>query len=396
MLENKLREIIISVTNKCNLRCTMCQIPYKRDDEMSTEELKALITDSKKLNPRRIVFSGGEPLLRKDIFELISFTDQHKINTCLTSNGTIIDNEIAKRLATAGVGVVNISIEGPQEVHDSLRGQGSFKKSIEALGHLSKCNIETTIATVVCRENYNSLPFVMELAHQFGVTTVKFQPFSEIFLVNKDIKRDFYISPLAIGEVKRSIKAAAELSKTYKITLNPNSYLDNIPGYLCGLWKRRSRNGCSAIHSSCPISAKGDVYLCWTLSDKVLGNARKSRLYDIWNSPEHQRQRQLISKKGCSGCLMSCYDYNLGNYGLRHTLYFKARKLRKARFYKRQYYRLYQYSIYILNKITNRIMDAVIPLGNDSQGIAGDLEEIQKAKNMLRKKQAMLEKHARS
>ncbi len=115
-IDDKLNEVIISVTNRCNLRCRMCQIPLQSNGEMATEELKEIIRDAAGLNPNSIVFSGGEPLLRKDIFELISFVNQRKINTCLTSNGTLIDNEVARNLASSGIGVVNISIEGPENI----------------------------------------------------------------------------------------------------------------------------------------------------------------------------------------------------------------------------------------------------------------------------------------
>ena len=300
-MEDRLKEIIISITNRCNLRCIMCQIPLQTNGEMATEELKELIKDAANLNPNSIVFSGGEPLLRKDIFELISFANHHRINTCLTSNGTLIDNEVAKQLVSSGIGVVNISIEGPEVIHDSLRGRGSFRKSIEALKHLSRHKIETTIATVVCRQNYNFLPSVMELAHQFGVTTVKFQPFSEIFLIKKNEKKEFFVSLDALKEIKQSIEKVIELSKGYKISTNPINYLYSIPLYLCGLWPRSSSNGCSALWHTCPISAEGNVYLCWVLSNRILGNVKKTKLSKIWNSNEHNRLAPVCYKRRLFG-----------------------------------------------------------------------------------------------
>ena len=385
-MEDRLKEIIISITNRCNLRCIMCQIPLQANGEMATEELKELISDAARFSPNSIVFSGGEPLLRKDIFELISFTNQHRINTCLTSNGTLIDNEVAKQLASSDIGVVNISIEGPEDIHDCLRGKGSFIKSVEALGHLSRHKIETTIATVVCRQNYNFLYSVMELAHQFGVTTVKFQPFSEIFLIKKDEKKKFFAPLVALKEIKQSIEKVIELSKEYKIATNPINYLYSIPLYLCGLWPKHYNRGCSALWGSCPISPEGNVYLCWTLSDKILGNIKKTKFSKIWNSNEHNWQRQWVTKEGCSNCLMSCYDYNFGKYGLQETFYFKINKLKKIKFYKRQYYRIYQYLAYILRKITNRVINLNFSYKKDKREISDILKEIKIAKNMLKSK----------
>lgn len=390
-MENRLREIIVSVTNRCNLRCAMCQIPEMADgEEVSTEILKDLINDAVKLNPNSIVFSGGEPLLRKDIFELISLTNNHKINTCLTSNGILLDDSVAGKLASSGIGVVNISIEGPERVHDSLRGRGNFKKALRALENLARHKIETTIATIVCRQNYRTLPFVMDLAHQFKVTTVKFQPFSDIFLKRKNIKNKFFLSPKVLKDLERSISQVIDKSKEYKISTNPCNYLYTIPAYLSGAWKNDSNNACSALRSSCPISANGNVYLCWVLSEKPIGNIKKTKLYNIWNSPEHNLAREAVEKCGCLGCLMSCYDNNRGKDDLPRVISLKSGKFKKPGFYKRQYYRLYQSMRYLSGKIINRLINSTRrPKNNDSE-ISAALDEIRTARNILKRKKQRL------
>lgn len=386
-MEDRLREIIISITNQCNLRCAMCQIPEAGNSgEMTTQEIKELIIDATKFSPNSIVFSGGEPLLRKDIFRLISFANQRRINTCLTSNGTLIDNEVAKQLAYSGIGIVNISIEGPEGIHDSLRGRGTFKKALKALENLSHYKIETTIATIVCRQNCAFLASVFELAHRLGVTTVKFQPFSEIFLIKKDEKKKFFASVNALKEIRQNIEEAIILSKKYKIATNPVNYLYSIPAYLCGLWQIPSDNGCSALSSSCSISADGNVYLCWILSDRILGNIKKVKLSKIWNSEKHNWERQKIIKNGCPRCLMSCYDYNFGRYNLQETVSLKTKKFTKPKFYKRQYYRIYQYLRYVLGKIINRTVNLNIFYRRDSQEIINLVKEIKIAKNVLKSK----------
>lgn len=383
-MEKRLKEIIISLTNRCNLRCVMCEIPQMQDNnEMSSEEIRKLINDAVGLNPNSIIFSGGEPLLRKDLFELISFANRCRINTCLTSNGTLINEQAAKELSSSGIGVVNISIDGSEDIHDSLRGKGTFGKAVKALEYLSRCKIETTIATIVCRKNYRTLSYVMDLAHQYGVTTVKFQPFSEIFLIKKDKRGDFFCPDDILDEVKLNIEKVVRLSEEYKIATNPINYLYRIPLYLCGFNQKRRQVNCPALWSSCPITAEGDVYLCWVLPGKVLGNIRKSRLSEIWNSEAHNRIRQSITEEGCSGCLMSCYDYNLGTDELRRLVYFKVEKLRKPKFYKRQFYRMYQYIKYLANKIIHRILRLNRFKKKNITHITRVLEEIQAAKDML-------------
>jgi len=394
-----LREIILSVTNRCNLRCAMCQIPEMEDgNEMSTAQLKGVIRDSLVLGPDNVVFSGGEPLLRDDILELISFASGYKINTCLTSNGTLITEGMARKLSSCGIGVVNVSIEGPEEIHDSLRGKGSFKKAEEALKNLLRNKIEATIATVVCRDNYQALPFIMELAHRFSVNTVKFQPFSDIFLMDKERKRRFIFTEDIRLESRKIIEQVIDLACRYKVSTNPDSYLRSIPDYLGGYRQAYHPDGCPALRYSCPITCDGRVLLCWVLSDKSIGSVKQGRIYSLWNSARHNRLRRAAIKNGCAGCLMSCYDYNPGQ-GKHRSLLHLARKpgqLRKPGLYKNQYYRFYRWLRYISGKLTNPVYYGLSIKGHGhlEDGEAGAIEEINSAQEILKDKIREIRGHA--
>lgn len=385
-MNNRLKEVILSITSRCNLRCAMCQIPEKScKPELSTQQCKGLIRDAARLCPESIVFSGGEPLLRPDIFELISFVHELKINTCLTSNGTLIDEAVAERLAASGIGVVNISLEGPRVVHDVLRGQGSFMQALKALENLSAKKIETTIATIVCGQNYESLPDVMDLARHCGVSSVKFQPFSDIFLIDKDKRRDFFIPGSLIADVQASLERVMELAKAYRIETNPKEYLLDMASYLCDLKPAHKEHSCRALWTSCPISAEGDVFLCWVLSEKPLGNIAQNSLLDIWNSVEHNQRRQDVLKAGCKGCLMSCYDRNFVPRGYKVLKTFniaKFKKLKKKRFY----FRVYQYFKYVCFKVARVFLDRVMVLRKKENVSKKILAEIRWAQENIQKK----------
>lgn len=388
-MEDRIKEVIISITNRCNLRCAMCQIPeLDHSAEMSAEEVRRLVMDACSLCPRTIVFSGGEPLLRKDIFDLVALVTRNKINVCLVSNGILMTDEAACRLASAGIGGVNISIEGDEKTHDSLRGKGNFLKAVEALKNLLKHRIETTISTTVSRQNYAALPHVIELANQFGATTVKFQPFSDIFLIDKRHREKFIASRELQEEINNSIGAVIRLSKEYKITTNPEGYLYRISGYLCnGLVVDASRNGCAALWSSCPVSAEGNVYPCWPLTRIVLGNVKNKKLSEIWGSRQHDKAREKIVSDGCGGCMMSCYDYNLGKYELRQLVSLKAAKFSKISFYRRTYFRAYQNVKYLFVKLFNMIrIQWRMRHFRNSQHSAELLKEIRAAREALYKK----------
>lgn len=313
----------------------MCDIPGGKSEELSTDQWKKVISDASRLGSQTIVFSGGEPLLREDIFELIYFAKKNKLNACLTSNGCLIDSQAASRLSASGVNVVNISIEGSKGTHDHLRGEGSFEKALSALENLRMNKIESTVASTVSRYNYEELPYVLEVAKNYGATTVRLQPFNLIFLKDRASGAGFFIDEVDIQKMEGLIGRFISVSKEYKISVNPESYLRKIPAYLAGR-KSHPRN-CAALWYSCPIASNGDVFPCWIegANSKLIGNIKEEDLYELWLSEKRMKMVSSIVNNGCSGCLMSCYDEVFGSRLSKVYLLDKAKKVKKIASYQR-------------------------------------------------------------
>ncbi|MBL7197363.1 MAG: radical SAM protein [Candidatus Omnitrophica bacterium] len=339
----RVKELIFSITNRCNLRCKMCDIPSVESEELTTEELKNVINDAAKFGFSTFVFSGGEPLLRKDIFGLIAFAKKNHLTACITSNGCLIDEKVARQLSQAGTDVVNVSIDGPQEVHDYLRGKNSFDKAIKALKNLAKYRVETTLATMVCAYNYRFLIYLVKLSERYNVGTIKFQPFSRIFINDISRGKNFLIEKRDLAEAINVAEEVIELSREYKISTNPKAYLRRIPFYLSGK-KITPQYGCNALWSTCSINSRGDIFPCWAFNngDKLIGNVRKNKLFELWNSKRHEEIRRTIFKEGCPGCMMSCYDEVFGQDEQKGGLLKKVKKINKVKTYKRRINRFIQ------------------------------------------------------
>jgi len=328
-----LKEVIISITNRCNSRCRMCDIPVEKTEELDTLAWKQVIRDISSAGVKILVLSGGEPLLREDVFELLSFAKNSNMNTCITSNGIMIDDYVAGKLLESGINVVNVSIEGPEDIHDFLRGKGNFKKAVSALTALEKHKIETTIATTVSRYNFKSLTFVVELAREHKVTTIKFQPFSNLFLGDKKRAQEFAIAADSFQEIETIIKEVISLCTQYGIAINPEKYLLNIPYYLTGKLINLN-NICGALLSSCPINSKGEIFPCWVMNgkDNLIGSLREEGFLSLWGGPRHTSIIKKIEKKGCPNCMMSCYDVNFGESGIKHRVIMNISKLKNHGF----------------------------------------------------------------
>jgi len=312
-----LRELILSITSRCNLRCRMCDIPLTKTEELDTCVWERVIQEAASLGATLVVFSGGEPLLREDLCELIAFSKKQKMTVCVTSNGILIDEKRAYELLCAGVDVVNVSLEGPPEIHDQFRGKGSFDRALSAIKNLNKYGIECTVASVVTAKNYQYLPYVVELAKQEGVTHLKFQPFSRIFLSAGKNEDEFFLSEKDLPVFEKTIKEVVNLCRAYGIGTNPAKYFDEMPRYLVGK-TAGGQHHCPALYLSCPINARGEVYPCWVLSgqDYMIGSVKENNFSSLWNSSKRIEIIKTIGKKGCQGCLMSCYDENFGKEGL--------------------------------------------------------------------------------
>ncbi len=164
------------VTHGCNLRCTTCYdvVDYKRHS-LNTADALSVIERLAKVGISFIVFAGGEPLIRNDLFQLMAHCRIHNIGIGLRSNGILITTEVARRLAELELAVAGISLDGATEQsHDAIRGSGSFQKTIAGIKELLAAERRVNIEVVLSRRNASeSLQFV-QLAENLGVQEINF------------------------------------------------------------------------------------------------------------------------------------------------------------------------------------------------------------------------------
>src|SRR5665647_2996051 len=126
--------VVWNMTNRCNLRCKHCYIEaedHNYENELSTDEAKTFIADLAEMKVPVLLFSGGEPLLRQDIFELGALAAEKGLRPVISSNGTLIDDEMAKKIKAAGFQYVGISIDGAPDTHDEFRNKkGAFELAL--------------------------------------------------------------------------------------------------------------------------------------------------------------------------------------------------------------------------------------------------------------------------
>ena len=305
-----------NVTLKCNLKCAHCYInasETKIRDELSTDAAKMLIHQIVEVSRPLLILSGGEPLLREDIYEIIRYGADRDLRMGMGSNGMLIDDEVTRRLEKAGMGTVAISLDSSiPERHDEFRGvKGCWEHAIDAIKSLKKSSIQVQVNCTVTQQNYDEVDEIMSLAEDLGV-----ENFHLFFLVPTGRGTDIEdITPRMYEYMITN--TLAKITK-YKLNVKPSC----APQFMRvakeqGVDMSRWVRGCMAGLYYCRIYPSGEVTPCPYMPLK-LGNIRERSFRDIWfNSEVFKALRDFDQLKGkcglceyrdvCGGCRARAY-----------------------------------------------------------------------------------------
>ena len=343
-----LRLLFWEFTIKCNLSCAHCR-RLESDEaigkDLSTEQGKDLIEQLAAIGRGQpimpiLVFSGGEPLCRSDLFELVGYANSLKITTALATNGTLIDSEIAEQLRNSGIARVSISLDGATaDVHDKLRRlKGSFERALQGAKQLRQNNVPFQINITLTKQNAHQLEDIYQLAKSIGAVAV------HVFMLvpvgcGQILAQTDMLTP---GEYEQKLIEICQLDGRgelqIKVTCGP--HYERIIRQ-SGLYKTRmeakhpgssvsdmgrsaaASRGCLAGVGLLFVSHQGDVFPCGYLPVKC-GNVLTERLSEIWeNSKDLAKMRDVSNLEGkcslcgyrqiCGGCRARAYGVT-GNY----------------------------------------------------------------------------------
>lgn len=288
----------LDLTYRCNERCEHCYLDHDDRGEMTTAELRRLLDQLARAGVFFLTLSGGEPLVRRDCFDIIAYARVLRFNVKLKTNAMLIREKEAQRLRALGVEQVQISVYSHRpEVHDAVtKVPGSLGRTLAAIRFLRSQGLRVTVANVLMRRNLGDSEGVRALAGELGA----------------HYTLDPTITPMMDGDtsVLRLRVDASALSGVFH-----NSHLVGDVETFCappGAVDDEVRESlpCSAGHTSCYISPYGEVYPCvqFPLS---CGNVRRQDFLEIWrNSPQLAEVRAIRAKDltTCSSCshLSSC------------------------------------------------------------------------------------------
>ncbi len=170
--------VVWNVTRRCNLKCVHCYSHSDdRDypDELSFKEGISLIDDLAEFGSPVVLFSGGEPLIRRDILDLIEHAVTRKMRAVLSTNGTLITSAVASKLKKIGLSYVGISLDGLGSVHDAFRGiPGTFARVMIAIRNCQEVGLKVGLRFTINRRNVNDIPGIFDLVDERNIPRICF------------------------------------------------------------------------------------------------------------------------------------------------------------------------------------------------------------------------------
>ncbi|MHC1564999.1 MAG: radical SAM protein [Candidatus Syntropharchaeales archaeon] len=298
-----------NVTAACNLRCEHCYYPsHTRDEELEPDEAKELLQSIRSFFGKSagITLGGGEPLMREDIFEIIQYGSDLGLKMMMGTNGTLITPTVAVKLRDAGLKEVIISIDGMEAVHDSIRGKGTFKRSLNGAKASRDAGLSLVIDPCLMRENVGELPAILDLCENLGARQCRVFHFVEMGRGKIDragSALDLFsyaknLQDLHDEQVKRpDLEICTTQGCQYWVVLKRAAERgDQVPDFYYN-----EAPGCRAGIELLSIKPNGDVVPCPLLPVKI-GNVRDQTLKDIMNSGVIESLRSRNVKGRCARC----------------------------------------------------------------------------------------------
>src|SRR5918996_2849564 len=304
----------------CNLKCEMCNHWREtRELPVSSDRFKEVLSELAGLGTKKIHISGGEPMLRPQVPELVEQGSALGIKVTMTTNGTLIDKAKAKRLVEGGLRGVNIFIDSPiRKMHEKIRGvEGAFKATIKAVElfrrYKHKGKITIRINTVVSRTNYQTLEGLPGLAHELGADGINLIPVDDhcgeilsmrkkdIALFNTEIAPKIAERAMALGLIV-SDEDAFPFGRT-----DSEVRLGRAGRYAFGYY---DKHPCYAPWTHSLIDFNGNVYVCCMTRERIppLGNIKDRSFKDIWEGAAYRQIRLRMHPPSLAAC-KRCDDF---------------------------------------------------------------------------------------
>ncbi|MCL5772958.1 MAG: radical SAM protein [Firmicutes bacterium] len=315
--------VVWNMTRKCNLHCIHCYIEAKDNpdpEEISTQEARIFIDDLAEFGAPVLLFSGGEPLIREDLFELGKYAADKGIRTVISTNGTLITKDAARRIKEAGFSYVGVSIDGIGDTNDKFRGKkGAFQEAIEGIKNCRKADVKVGLRFTINKHNFKDLEDTMNLMPSEDIPRCCIYHLVYAGRGSKMKEQDLTHEETrnSVDLIFRKAKEFYKKGLPYEI-LTVDNHTDGVYLYQTILKEEPERarevhqllewNGgnSSGIGIAC-VGNQGSVYADQFWRHHSFGNIRKRKFSEIWMDTSDPlmaglKDRKKLLKGRCGAC----------------------------------------------------------------------------------------------
>ncbi|KPJ99077.1 MAG: hypothetical protein AMK71_10315 [Nitrospira bacterium SG8_35_4] len=313
-LQRPLDGVAIELTTSCNLSCKMCSVWKRKEPEISYDKILSLLGEARALGAEQYYSCGTEPFAREDTPDILAYAERIGFReSCIVSNGLLLHtSDIMDRVEKLGIVHIVISLDGPEEVHDELRGKGTYSSAVAALRELRKREITCSIASIIMRQTVDRLKEIIDLAAGLGIPVISMQPYQPETAGLDSDHAAFTFRPEEEENLRMKLKELMDYAQKTGVTIYTANMMKFIPPYLARGIRHVPPCGCHVPSRLLVVDSSGDTFPCFMmrerLRNKSMGNIYETSLNNIWHNSIHGELVRTALDRRCPGCLASCSD----------------------------------------------------------------------------------------
>ncbi len=300
-----------AITNRCNLNCLHCRGMAK--EELDSKAISRVAEEIPSLKPRWVIIEGGEPLLRKELFEILQVLQEHKIKTYLISNGMLLGEDLARKFAELNINLM-ISIDGAdKESYEKTRRGASFEKLTESVAIANEYGILDSCPVTIGKHNYHQIGKLFEFAEEIGYKKITFLGLKpcqdyEKYVLNGEGYEDFFFSVI---KYQRDYQMDVYVDEPFFRPFLKEHHIDYSPNPENGILVPDVSHCIFGEYMF--IETNGDVKPC-TFAPVAMGNVNEKPLSEIWNDMQNSKFIEGIRdfSKRQGSCRECKYLYECG------------------------------------------------------------------------------------
>jgi len=312
--ERNLATLALSLTSNCNLACKMCSQWRHREDGVAYDRVLSIMNEARALGADRFTPCGTEIFTRKDIIDILAYAERIGFQQIsIVSNGSLLlKDQMINQLEKLRTLLITISVDGPRDVHDDLRGKGVYDKAVEALRELRARGITASISSVIMRQTIDRLKEIVDLAADLGVPVISMQPYNRETAGMDNNHAAFEFRPDEETSLRKKLRNVLRYAASKNIMVYTANMMDHVPPYLTRRIRPIPPDGCFVPSRLLVVDDVGDTYPCFmmqrVMKEKSMGNVHEKSLDKIWHNDIHRELTLMGLNRKCPRCFAACSD----------------------------------------------------------------------------------------